>query len=83
ASTSATSTTESITNTISDAANYVKESVVGASAEQKKEADKAQAKDSSNSLTDRASAGISALGNKADESKADSKASAYKTSAQN
>jgi hypothetical protein len=109
ASSTATSTTESITNTISDAANYVKESVVGASAEQKKEADKfvvssflprlvlmsvllttrigfylirAQAKDSSNSLTDRASAGISALGNKADEEKASTKASGYKSSAQ-
>ena len=34
------------------------------------------------SLGDRASAAFSAVGDKADESKADSKASAYKTSAQ-
>ncbi|GAA5941182.1 uncharacterized protein JCM15063_006393 [Sporobolomyces koalae] len=84
ASTTATSTTESITNTISDAANYVKESVVGASAESKKEGNKEIAKGNTNaSLTDRASAGISALGNKADEEKANTKAEGYKTSAQN
>ena len=40
ASTTASSTTESITNTISDAANYVKESLTGSSAEAKKEANK-------------------------------------------
>jgi hypothetical protein len=40
ASSTATSTTESITNTISDAANYVKESIAGSSAEAQKEKNK-------------------------------------------
>ncbi|GAA5891143.1 hypothetical protein JCM16303_003436 [Sporobolomyces ruberrimus] len=84
ASTTSTSTTESITNTISDAANYVKESVVGASAESKKEANKEVAKGNTNaSLGDRVSAGFSAVGNKADESKANAKADGYKESAKN
>ncbi|GAA6020680.1 hypothetical protein JCM11491_000517 [Sporobolomyces phaffii] len=84
ASASATSTTESITNTISDAANYVKESVVGASAESKKEANKEVAKGNTDaSVGDRVSAGFSAIGNKADESKANAKAEAHKESAKN
>ncbi|GAA5916573.1 uncharacterized protein JCM6883_000788 [Sporobolomyces salmoneus] len=70
ASTTATSTTESITNTISDAANY--------------EGNKEVAKGNTDAgIADRASAGLSAIGNKTDESKHDSKADAFKTSAKN
>merc|ERR1711890_124202 len=83
ASTSATSTTESITNTLSDAANYVSETIQGKSAESKKEGNKEIAKGNTNaSIGDRISAGVDAIGNKADESKHVSKAEAYKTSAQ-
>ncbi|KWU42460.1 hypothetical protein RHOSPDRAFT_26957 [Rhodotorula sp. JG-1b] len=112
ASASATSTTESITNTVSDAINcesiyyylravgrevegerrregdfiapvYVSETIQGKSAESKKEGNKEIAKGNTNaSIGDRISAGVDAIGNKADESKHDSKAEAYKTSAQ-
>merc|ERR1711915_850004 len=77
------STSESITNTLSDAANYVSETIQGKSAESKKEGNKEIAKGNTNaSIGDRISAGVDAIGNKADESKHDSKAEAYKTSAQ-
>ncbi|GAA5961036.1 hypothetical protein JCM8115_002666 [Rhodotorula mucilaginosa] len=101
ASTSATSTTESITNTLSDAANFEslmpfsarvlrgkrrrleRPTIQGKSAESKKEGNKEIAKGNTNaSIGDRISAGVDAIGNKADESKHDSKAEAYKTSAQ-
>ncbi|GAA5995823.1 hypothetical protein JCM5350_002022 [Sporobolomyces pararoseus] len=84
ASTTSTSTTESITNTISDAVNYVKESVAGNSATAQKEANKEVAKGNTDaSLTDRASAGLSAIGNKADEQKHEAKASGFKESMKN
>ncbi|KAL8292998.1 hypothetical protein RQP46_000692 [Phenoliferia psychrophenolica] len=73
-----------ITNTVSDAANYVAESVSGALSGASKEANKEVAKGNTDaSLTDRASAGFSAIGDKIDESSADAKASAYKESAKN
>merc|ERR1712080_219524 len=51
--------------------------------ESKKEGNKEIAKGNTNaSIGDRISAGVDAIGNKADESKHDSKAEAYKTSAQ-
>merc|ERR1712080_536205 len=68
---------------LSDAANYVSETIQGKSAESKKEGNKEIAKGNTNaSIGDRISAGVDAIGNKADESKHDSKAEAYKTSAQ-
>ncbi|GAA5881489.1 hypothetical protein JCM3774_000133 [Rhodotorula dairenensis] len=82
ASTGATSTTESITNTISDAAHYVAETVQQYTAGASKEANKDAAKDSNNSIGERASAGIDALGDKAKESKHDAKAEGFKTSSQ-
>lgn len=81
ASTGATSTTESIVNTVQDAANYVAETVQQYTAGASKEANKDVAKDSNNSLGDRASAGIDALGDKAKETKHDTKAEGYKQSA--
>ncbi|KWU42461.1 hypothetical protein RHOSPDRAFT_35986 [Rhodotorula sp. JG-1b] len=100
ASTGATSTTESIVNTVKDGANFeslyysrpqpprrtaihVAETVQQYTAGASKEANKDVAKDSNNSLGDRASAGIDALGDKAKESKHDAKAEGFKTSAKN
>ncbi|KAG0657099.1 Glucose-repressible protein [Rhodotorula mucilaginosa] len=61
----------------------VSETIQGKSAESKKEGNKEIAKGNTNaSIGDRISAGVDAIGNKADESKHDSKAEAYKTSAQ-
>ncbi|POY74909.1 hypothetical protein BMF94_1885 [Rhodotorula taiwanensis] len=94
ASSTATSTTESIANTVSDAVNFeflsfhsapsrhVSETVQQYTAGASKEANKDAAKDSNNSLGERASAGIDALGDKAKESKHDAKASGYRESAQ-
>ncbi|GAA6062281.1 hypothetical protein JCM10212_000941 [Sporobolomyces blumeae] len=84
ASTGATSTTESITNTISDAANYVTETVKEYTAGASKEGNKEVAKGNTDaSLSDRVSAGFSAAGDKVDETTASGKASAYKESAKN
>ncbi|GAA5982528.1 hypothetical protein JCM10908_006685 [Rhodotorula pacifica] len=90
ASTTASSTTESITNTISDAVNfksetpYVSETIQGKSAESKKEANKEIAKGNTGaSVGDRISAGVDAIGNKADESKHDASAEAHKQSFKN
>ncbi|GAA5941177.1 uncharacterized protein JCM15063_006392 [Sporobolomyces koalae] len=78
-STTSNSTTGSISNTISDAANYVKETVQEYSAASSKEKNKEIAKGNTNaSLTDRASAGLSALGDKAQESGHGAKADAHK-----
>ncbi|GAA5961033.1 hypothetical protein JCM8115_002665 [Rhodotorula mucilaginosa] len=60
-----------------DVAETVQQYTAGAS----KEANKDVAKDSNNSLGDRASAGIDALGDKAKETKHDTKAEGYKQSA--
>ncbi|KAG0657096.1 Glucose-repressible protein [Rhodotorula mucilaginosa] len=91
ASTGATSTTESIVNTVQDAANCESLYYLGFgfpvalrfqyTAGASKEANKDVAKDSNNSLGDRASAGIDALGDKAKETKHDTKAEGYKQSA--
>ncbi|GAA5870570.1 hypothetical protein JCM1840_004804 [Sporobolomyces johnsonii] len=73
-------TTESITNTISDAANFVpnkvSETVSGASKESNKEVAKGNTDGAS--LGDRASAAFNAAGEKIDETKAEG----YKQSAQ-
>ncbi|GAA5895655.1 hypothetical protein JCM8208_005291 [Rhodotorula glutinis] len=83
ASTTAGSTVESITNTVSDAAKYVSNSVSEAVSGASKEGNKEIAKGHTDaSLGDRASAGFNAVGDKIDESKAGSKADAFKTSAQ-
>ncbi|KAL8279830.1 hypothetical protein RQP46_007680 [Phenoliferia psychrophenolica] len=82
ASTTSTSTTGSIANTVSDAANYVvesgKELLSGASKEGNKEVAKGH---TDASLTDRASAGFSAVGDKIEESGHSAKADAHKESA--
>ncbi|GAA5881491.1 hypothetical protein JCM3774_000134 [Rhodotorula dairenensis] len=84
ASTTASSTTESIANTIQDGVNYVAETIQGKSAESKKEGNKEIAKGNTNaSIGDRLSAGVDAIGNKAEESKHDTKASGYKESMKN
>ncbi|GAA6042895.1 hypothetical protein JCM8097_002757 [Rhodosporidiobolus ruineniae] len=82
ASTTSTSTGESITNTISDAVNYVSETVKEYTAGTSKEANKEVAKGNTDaSLTDRASAGLDAVGDKLQESKHSAKADAHKESA--
>ncbi|BGP43750.1 Ras-related protein rsr1 [Rhodotorula kratochvilovae] len=82
ASTTATSTTESITNTISDAASFVGNKASELTAGASKEGNKEVAKGNTGAgLGDRASAGIDALGDKFDETKAGSKAEANKQSA--
>ncbi|GAA5841049.1 hypothetical protein JCM3766R1_006648 [Sporobolomyces carnicolor] len=84
ASTTSTSTVDSIKNTVSDAVNYVSETVSEYTSASSKEANKEVAKGNTDaSLTDRASAGLSALGDKADEEKHSAKASGYKESAKN
>ncbi|GAA5937391.1 hypothetical protein JCM3775_006600 [Rhodotorula graminis] len=84
ASTTANSTIESITNTVSDAAQYVSNSVSEAVSGASKEGNKEVAKGHTDaSLGDRASAGFNAVGDKIDESKAGAKADASKTSMKN
>ncbi|KAK4704572.1 hypothetical protein P7C70_g1638, partial [Phenoliferia sp. Uapishka_3] len=84
ASTTSTSTAGSIGNTISDAANYVSETVQSTLSGASKEGNKEVAKGNTGaSLTDRASAGFSAVGDKVDESSHSAKGSAYKESAKN
>ncbi|KAL8279840.1 hypothetical protein RQP46_007690 [Phenoliferia psychrophenolica] len=82
ASTTSTSTTGSIANTVSDAANYVKETAQETLSGASKEGNKEVAKGNTGaSLTDRASAGFSAVGDKIDESSHGAKGEAYKESA--
>ncbi|GAA5962695.1 hypothetical protein JCM3765_006169 [Sporobolomyces pararoseus] len=84
ASTTSNSVVGSVVNTVSDAANYVSETVQQYTAGASKEANKEVAKGHTDaSLTDRASAGIDALGDKAKEEKHSAKAEGYSTSAKN
>ncbi|GAA5833671.1 hypothetical protein JCM11251_003199 [Rhodosporidiobolus azoricus] len=84
ASTTSNSTLESIQKTASDAVNYVSETVQEYTAGSSKEANKEVAKGNTNaSLTDRASAGFDALGDKVNEEKHAGKAEAHKQSAKN
>ncbi|BGP74095.1 hypothetical protein NBRC10513v2_007527 [Rhodotorula toruloides] len=70
ASTRASSTGESISNTVSDAANYVSETAKEWTSGASKEGNKEVAKGNTDaSLTDRASAGLSAVGDKMQEEK--------------
>ncbi|KAM0789873.1 hypothetical protein ACM66B_006719 [Microbotryomycetes sp. NB124-2] len=84
-SSSATNTnnTDTITSKISNAVNYVTESVQGAVSGASKETNKEIAKDSNASLGDRASAGLSAVSDKLDESSHNAKATAHKETAKN
>ncbi|KAK4704495.1 NADH:quinone reductase (non-electrogenic), partial [Phenoliferia sp. Uapishka_3] len=78
ASTTSTSTAESIKNTVSDAANYVSETAKSTLSGASKEGNKEVAKGHTDaSLSDRASAGFSAVGDKVDEKSHDAKGSAY------
>ncbi|GAA5902481.1 hypothetical protein JCM6882_002764 [Rhodosporidiobolus microsporus] len=82
ASTGSTSTVDSIKNTVSDAANYVTETVQEYTAGASKEGNKEVAKGNTDaSLTDRASAALDAGGDKLQESKHSAKAEGYKESA--
>ena len=70
-------------NSISNAANYVSESIQGQSAEASKEANKQQAKGNvpgNDSITDRASGALGAAGDKLDQHKHEGAASANKHS---
>ncbi|GAA6021212.1 hypothetical protein JCM8202_001898 [Rhodotorula sphaerocarpa] len=83
ASSTSQSTTESITNTIADAANYVSETVQEYTSGTSKEANKEVAKGNTDaSIGDRVSAGFSAMGDKAEEEKHGAKAEANKQSMQ-
>ncbi|KAI1075838.1 glucose-repressible gene protein [Whalleya microplaca] len=66
---------------IQNAANYVTDSVKGATHGASKEANKEVAKDSNASLGTRASAGKDALGDKVDEKKSNTSASVNKEAA--
>ncbi|BGP43749.1 hypothetical protein JCM10450v2_007938 [Rhodotorula kratochvilovae] len=82
ASTTSTSTVESITNTIKDGVNYVAESVAELTSASSKEANKEVAKGHTDaSITDRASAGLDAVSDKLQEEKHSAKADAHKESA--
>ncbi|GAA6020677.1 hypothetical protein JCM11491_000511 [Sporobolomyces phaffii] len=84
ASTTSTSTVDSIKNTVTDAVNYVSETVQEYTSASSKEANKEVAKGNTDaSIGDRVSAGFSALGDKADEEKHSAKAEANKQSAKN
>jgi len=67
--------------TVTDAANYVSETVQGAGSTASKEANKNVAKDSDASVTSRLSAGKDAVGDKFDEQKHETKADVHKESA--
>ncbi|BGP58395.1 hypothetical protein JCM8202v2_006064 [Rhodotorula sphaerocarpa] len=84
ASSTSQSTTESITNTIADAANYVSETVQEYTSGTSKEANTEEvAKGNTDaSIGDRVSAGFSAMGDKAEEEKHGAKAEANKQSMQ-
>ncbi|SCZ98368.1 BZ3500_MvSof-1268-A1-R1_Chr3-2g06324 [Microbotryum saponariae] len=74
-------TSGSIADTVSNAANYVKETVQEYTSASSKEANKQQMKDSNQSLGDRASAGLSAASDKIEESGHSAKADAHKETA--
>ncbi|GAA6062282.1 hypothetical protein JCM10212_000942 [Sporobolomyces blumeae] len=79
ASTTSNSTGGSIANTISDAANYVTETVKEYTAGASKEKNKEIAKGNTDaSLSDRVSAGFSAASDKVDETSHGAKADAHK-----
>ncbi|KAI5477644.1 hypothetical protein MNV49_006030 [Pseudohyphozyma bogoriensis] len=81
-STTNTSTTGQISDTISNAANYVGETVKEYTSSASKEGNKEVAKGNTDaSLSDRASAGFSAVGDKIDESTHGAKADAHKEAA--
>ncbi|KAL1887560.1 Glucose-repressible protein [Ceratocystis pirilliformis] len=65
-------------DSIKNAANYVAESVQGATAGTSKEANKQVAKDSNSGLGTRAQAAKDAIGDKMNESSHNTKAEAYK-----
>ena len=70
-------------NSISNAANYVSETIQGTTAEASKEANKEQAKGNvagNDSITDRASGALGAAGDKLDQHKHEGAASANKHS---
>ena len=70
-------------NSISNAANYVSETIQGTTAEASKEANKEQAKGKvagNDSITDRASGALGAAGDKLDQHKHEGAASANKHS---
>ncbi|GAA5982970.1 hypothetical protein JCM11641_006901 [Rhodosporidiobolus odoratus] len=84
ASTTSTSTFDSIKNTVSDAVNYATETVQELTSSSSKEANKEVAKGHTDaSLTDRATAGLDAVGDKLQEEKHSAKAEGYKESAKN
>ncbi|KAK6071641.1 glucose-repressible gene protein [Seiridium cupressi] len=68
-------------DTIKNAANYVSESVQGATSTGSKEANKQVAKDSDASLSTRFSAGKDAVGDKVDEQKHNTSADVHKEAA--
>ncbi|TGO64758.1 hypothetical protein BOTNAR_0085g00150 [Botryotinia narcissicola] len=72
---------ESIKATHQQGANYVAETIQGATATTSKEANKQVAKDSDASLSTRASAGVDAIKDKADESGHNTKADVHKEAA--
>ncbi|SCZ97606.1 BZ3500_MvSof-1268-A1-R1_Chr4-3g07291 [Microbotryum saponariae] len=82
-STTNTSIVDQVTSTISNAASYVSESVQGAVSGASHEGNKEVAKDSNASLSDRASAGFSAVSDKIDQKSHDAKAEAHKETAKN
>ncbi|APA08247.1 Grg1 protein [Sclerotinia sclerotiorum 1980 UF-70] len=67
--------------TVKNAANYVAETVQGATATTSKEANKQVAKDSDASLSTRANAGVDAIKDKVDESGHNTKADVHKEAA--
>ncbi|TNY20323.1 hypothetical protein DMC30DRAFT_262176 [Rhodotorula diobovata] len=83
ASTTNTTTSGGIMDTVKDAANYVSETVQEYTAGASKESNKEVAKGNTNaSLGDRASAAFNAAGDKIDESQHSAKAEGYKKSAE-
>ncbi|KAI5479583.1 hypothetical protein MNV49_003320 [Pseudohyphozyma bogoriensis] len=78
ASTTNTTTSGGIMDTISHAASYVSESVQEVISGTSKEANKEVAKDSSVPIADRASAGFNAIGDKIDEASHGASADAHK-----
>jgi len=72
-----------VTNSLSNAANYVSETIQGSSAEASKEGNKQQAKGNvpgQDSLTDRASGALNAAGDKINQEKHEGSAEANKHS---
>ncbi|GAA5917304.1 hypothetical protein JCM5296_002923, partial [Sporobolomyces johnsonii] len=81
ASTTSTSTLESVKKSLYDGVNYVAESVSELTSASSKEANKEVAKGNTDaSLSDRASAGLDAIGDKIQEEKHSAKADANKES---